>query len=88
MEQQKKNQKTVSELLEFRTQEDKDAFFVLIWEMAVEQKKYGDQAKRIALAGLPQDDIARRIARIDFAREILGLLDEKQRARIAPRIIK
>lgn len=84
----KKNQKTVSDLLEFKTIEDKDAFFVLIWEMAIEQKKYGDQAKRIALAGLSQEDIARRVARMDFAREILGLLDENQRARIAPRIIK
>lgn len=84
----KKNQKTVSDLLKFQTTEDKDAFFVLIWEMAIEQKKYGDQAKRIALAGLSQEDIARRIARMDFAREILGLLDENQRARIAPRILK
>ena len=82
------NQKTVSELLKFQTTEDIEAFFVLIWEMAIETKKFNDQAKRIAIAGLTDEDIKRRIARIDFAREIIGLLDEKQRARIAPRILK
>lgn len=82
------NQKTISELLKFQTTDDVEAFFVLIWEMAIETKKFGDHAKRIAIAGLTDEDIKRRIARMDFAREIIGLLDEKQRARIAPRILK
>lgn len=88
MPNENKNLKTVSELLKFRTPEDIETFFVLVWEMAIEQKKYGEQARRIVIAGLSSEDIKRRADRMDFAREIIGLLDEKTRAKIAPRLIK
>ena len=81
-------QKTVADLLKFSKPEDVESFFVLIWEMAIEQKKLGANAKRIVIAGLTPEDIKRRIDRMDFAREIIGLLDDKQRAAIAPRILK
>lgn len=88
MPKENKNLKTVSELLQFKTPQDIETFFVLVWEMAIESKKYGEQAKRIVIAGLSNEDIKRRADRMDFAREIIGLLDDETRAKIAPRLIK
>lgn len=79
---------TVKDLMAKFDDELGQALIVFIYELATERQKYQDYANTMILKGMTQEDIIRRINRLDFFRELYKMLNEETKKKIAHRILK